>query len=906
MKKVLIFASLFAGLNHAQGIDLSALSDLESVLANVDGNTSIKSPLNSDDDDFMTQTQMAYSNVVQQLSDVGDQAEEDMIFGLLQKTRMELAINLCQQDQRACFLIEEYRKSFQDRQDRPNDNQDNLFGTDLFSGYSIRDSLVEELPVGNDYIIKIGDVLGVIITGPLTLDGNYKVGPDGAINVESIGSFPVVGQTISQANQSFGSFVKEKTLGSEAFLFTARVSANRVFAIGAVNESNAFTLNSRGSIINLIIAAGGFSDNASLRTITINRAENEQMEVDLYDLLINGKSLKGTRLLSGDNVIVRAAEKVVKVSGEINRPSKYEIKDGETINDLLRFALGFTPTASKDIVILKRMNDSGRFVVTETSDFSLQLKNGDEIIVLAGVGETINFVELIGELKSPGLRSYEPGETLDTIINIENDLLATTYVGLGIIERYNPKTRTYAPSTFNLLDQDSLKNVSLGSGDKIYIFSKNDIKFLSSEFLKMHFNNDILLAADINVANSDISGSSFQSMFSEGNLNSDWSQSRDNLDVSRLKCLSGLKNFGGDATFRRMEYKVSIFFSDNYMYCPDLLNSNTNLLPILINFSVPVLGSLNNPGLYPINREVKSDELIGLAGGIAFLDNDITVEVSSRNSNKVFSSSKIPLVNNIISLNVQQAITNEYIGFVTLVGNFEFPGEYQISESTRLSDLYQRAGGIKPYAYSPGAIFTRESVKDREQAALDKAKRQLTDILTGATTSGVIDKSAKDLALIIELISEIENVQSNGRIVTELHPEKIKNNPEYNILLQPGDTIYMPSRPSSVSILGNVLNPTSVPYKPNFSMKEYIRQTGGVTKNADKRGAYVILPNGQAFKPNATFNLRNYNKSILPGSTIIVPRDSRPLDGLALTEVLTPILANLSITAASISAISRD
>ena len=52
MKKVLIFASLFAGLNHAQGIDLSALSDLESVLANVDGNTSIKSPLNSDDDDF--------------------------------------------------------------------------------------------------------------------------------------------------------------------------------------------------------------------------------------------------------------------------------------------------------------------------------------------------------------------------------------------------------------------------------------------------------------------------------------------------------------------------------------------------------------------------------------------------------------------------------------------------------------------------------------------------------------------------------------------------------------------------------------------------------------------------------------------------------------------------------------
>ena len=422
----------------------------------------------------------------------------------------------------------------------------------------------------------------------------------------------------------------------------------------------------------------------------------------------------------------------------------------------------------------------------------------------------------------------------------------------------------------------------------------------------MHFQGDVLLTTDSNLANSEIPNNNFQVMFNSSDDSSEWSQSRDNLDFSRLRCLAGLNNFGGDATARSMEYKVSIFTSDNYMYCPNLLNSNINILPILISYSAPVLGTLNNPGLYPINQDVSSEDLIALAGGIPLFNKEISVEVSSTKFDKVLSSSNIPLVDNIISLNVQQSISNEYIGFVTLVGNFEFPGEYQISESTRLSELYERAGGIKLNAYTPGGIFTRKSVKQREQDALDKAKRQLTDILTGATTSGVIDKSAQDLALIIELISEIENVQSNGRIVTELHPEKIKNNSEFDILLQPGDVIYMPSRPSSVSILGNVLNPTSVPYQPDFSMKEYIRQTGGTTKNADKKGAYVILPNGQAFKPGATFNLRDYNKSILPGSTIIVPRDSRPLDGLALTEVLTPILANLSITAASISAISRD
>ena len=74
----------------------------------------------------------------------------------------------------------------------------------------------------------------------------------------------------------------------------------------------------------------------------------------------------------------------------------------------------------------------------------------------------------------------------------------------------------------------------------------------------------------------------------------------------------------------------------------------------------------------------------------------------------------------------------------------------------------------------------------------------------------------------------------------------------------------MPSRPSSVSILGNVLNPTSVPYQPDFSMKEYIVQTGGTTKNADKKEHTRYSSQRQAFKPGATFNLRDYNKSILP------------------------------------------
>ena len=188
----------------------------------------------------------------------------------------------------------------------------------------------------------------------------------------------------------------------------------------------------------------------------------------------------------------------------------------------------------------------------------------------------------------------------------------------------------------------------------------------------MHFQGDVLLTTDSNLANSEIPNNNFQVMFNSSDDSSEWSQSRDNLDFSRLRCLAGLNNFGGDATARSMEYKVSIFTSDNYMYCPNLLNSNINILPILISYSAPVLGTLNNPGLYPINQDVSSEDLIALAGGIPLFNKEISVEVSSTKFDKVLSSSNIPLVDNIISLNVQQSISNEYIGFVTLVGNLNF------------------------------------------------------------------------------------------------------------------------------------------------------------------------------------------------------------------------------------------
>ena len=97
-----------------------------------------------------------------------------------------------------------------------------------------------------------------------------------------------------------------------------------------------------------------------------------------------------------------------------------------------------------------------------------------------------------------------------------------------------------------------------------------------------------------------------------------------------------------------------------------------------------------------------------------------------------------------------------------------------------------------------------------------------------------------------------------------------------------------------------------------MSFDAYLKLAGGLKKEADRGKIYAILPNGISSRRQRGINLPSlpfmpFDRSdILPGSTIIVPRKARPLDSLALVETVTPILANLSVTAASIAAISDN
>jgi len=111
-----------------------------------------------------------------------------------------------------------------------------------------------------------------------------------------------------------------------------------------------------------------------------------------------------------------------------------------------------------------------------------------------------------------------------------------------------------------------------------------------------------------------------------------------------------------------------------------------------------------------------------------------------------------------------------------------------------------------------------------------------------------------------------------------------------------------------VTVVGQVLNPVTVPFDVSLDFQDYLNLAGGIKGDADKRKIYAILPNGTSLRDSSSFlGLNSFKKKdLLPGSTIIVPRKARPLDSLALVETVSPILASMSVTAASIAAISNN
>lgn len=859
--------------------------------------------------EFESLTQNEFTNTVSQIQKIDDAQALEAYRKNLHEKKVDLAFQLCQEDESACYLLEQY-KNYKYSKPKPGLKDLELYGVNLFSTYPLSFNQADYSGVPETYVIKPGDIFKILVVGNQKMNTQIQVDRQGQLLVPGIGSINLTGMTFEVARNEITKWVNSKVIGSDVTVSLKAVNSIQVYALGMVDNPGAYKISSASKAINAVIAGGGFNRNASLRSIQIKRDDSIIQELDLYQFLLFGNTTQDLRLNNGDVVFVGGINKSVSIHGGVNNPHIFEIKEGDTIKDILDFAQGFSSDADRSKVTVSRKNKYGQYEIFTTNDFNLKTQHSDIIEVDTIKDETINSIRVVGALKREQEFQYVPDINLGSIINIQRDLLEDTYTPFGLIERYNPETRSAEFIEFDLLSQQALNQIALRPRDMVYVLSQEDIDFINSKSIKKMVSNasSYLLDAE----DSDKDSLNDQKFFQASMLNPSLQLSEDDSENRREKesdqnaCSNNIMSFGNDDFLTSTKLKYSIYKSFQDHQCTAFLETYPELLPVLINAAVPVFGAVRDPGLYPVTERINPSQLLSIAGSsIINSDGELKLDIGQYGSESIFSDlQSSESISNIKYLGVKSLSQAVSSYFVNIYGEVAYPGLYSINANTTITDIYKLAGGLLYSAYPEAGILSRESVKEIERSALVKAEAELADILGSAITAGVIQQSTTDVLSLVNLMNEISATQPVGRLIAELNPSKLKQNPQLDISLQPGDAIYIPKRNNIVTVYGSVLNPVTVPYNPKFSLADYIELAGGYKDYADENKTYYILPNGKARIPSKGLFLRS--DEILPGSTIIVPRQARPLSGFSLVEAISPVLASLSITLASINSITNS
>ena len=329
-----------------------------------------------------------------------------------------------------------------------------VFGREIFSNKNLSFEPDLNIPTPKGYVLSAGDELLINVWGDSELNLKLKVSPEGTILIPNLGPVSVSGLTIETAEnrirQELGrimSTLSGNTDGANTFVSVSlsQIRSIKVNIVGEVVAPGTYTLPSFATLFNALYAAGGVNEIGSLRGIKVYRNSKEVAKLDVYDYLLNGKYNTNIRLEENDMVIVSPYDQLAVVRGKVKRNRIFEMKKGETLQQLLNMAGGFTGDAYKKDVCIKRKADSRYQIATVTEDKypTFAMMDGDSLLVDSVIPFYENRLIVTGAVWRPG--EYELNGTVHTVkglINQAAGLKGDEFTGRAQITRLNPDFTT--------------------------------------------------------------------------------------------------------------------------------------------------------------------------------------------------------------------------------------------------------------------------------------------------------------------------------------------------------------------------------------------------------------------------------------------------------------------------------
>ncbi|MCX8890256.1 SLBB domain-containing protein [Vibrio parahaemolyticus] len=790
------------------------------------------------------------------------------------------------------------------------------FGLELFAGSPSTFAPLSDVPVPANYTVGAGDEIIVQLFGKENETYRLRVNRAGTINFPSLGPVNVAGMHFSDVRNSLTQRVKEQMIGVRSDISLGELRTMQVFVMGDAYKPGAYAVSALTTISQAIYYSGGFGESGALRDIQLKRDGKIIRKLDMYDLLLKGDASNDVRLLPGDVVLIGSVNDTVSIEGEINRPAIYEVKAGETYQQLIQMAGGFTANAHVEQLEIKRYASHGaREALTldfnKTQDRQSKVKNGDAIKILKKSEELTRYVQIEGDVRHPGYVEWRNGlRVADLFKYVDSAFNSTADVNYAVVVReINPQRdiEVFQLSLANaILSPGSQDNLQLQSRDRILVFNR--------------FNNEDLdtLATQEAVSKA----KTLEQAQEQAELEQQKEQEVMSSSVAVSHSANGTLN---NQNTTEQAKPAKIIFRGKEITEEDFekLKQNTRrtlLAPVLLQLQqqsrlglapqiAEVFGEVKHPGRYPITPRMTVSTLIEAAGGLTYNAFTINAELARTAINSADERAYIDVERIDLRKAIQGSASDDAIivgrdrlnilekpnvklqSTVTLQGEVRFPGTYTVRQGETLSELLERAGGLTEFAHPQGAIFTREALRLQEQKLLNqyaadmRAETAKKTFRADSNMGSVISDPDKTL----KFVEEASRSKALGRMVVQLN-RILKDERSADFMLEDGDFLFVPTFRNTVSIMGEVQVPITYLLDNKLNVDDYLNKAGGVKKQADEDRIFVVRADGSVYKPTSGYWFGNNHEELKAGDTIVVPIDTDYRDALSTWTAATQIL----------------
>ena len=317
-----------------------------------------------------------------------------------------------------------------------------------------------------------------------------------------------------------------------------------------------------------------------------------------------------------------------------------------------------------------------------------------------------------------------------------------------------------------------------------------------------------------------------------------------------------------------------------------------------------VTGAVKRPGIYELKNDENFSDLVFFANGLTS-EADLKDIKRERVQDGSIVIKLIRDIEQFTSISVKDNdkffIRRYPFRTVEIKGSVSNPGIYTLQEGDGILELLNRAGGYTKNAYPFAGVLENQKTKEINQEIIDDVYSSLMSSLI--TQSAGLTASEDTTGFFSFMLNELKNTEASGRVNAEFDIEKLRNNPEIDIILQDGDVITIPEITNQVYVFGEVSTTGTIRYVENEKYDFYIDAKGGFNSFADKKNIYILSPDGTSFKVKRNiFMNQGSDFKIYPGSVIYVPRKmNNSFFFTQSAQAYASILGNIGVSLASIS-----